>query len=148
MNSVSPVVRCWWWCIILFLRKSEQRLFPCDLKPVPPLACLLTSGFFIVLELTLHRLWVVGAWYSAFLDSSSCTLTRENQLRSEAGVLPGNWKEVIKNGVFQTTSDILLVEGNRLLGIWTALSFGLYCKIGWDFRPPVSWGLRTQLKAY
>lgn len=91
---------------------------------------------------------VVEAWHSALLDSSSCTLTGENQLWSKAGGLPGNWKGVIKNGLFQTTSDVLLAEGNRLLGIWTALGFGLNCKVGWDFRPPGSWGLKTQLKAY
>lgn len=91
---------------------------------------------------------VVEAWHSALLDSSSCTLTGENQLWNKAGGLPGNWKGVIKNGLFQTTSDVLLAEGNRLLGIWTALGFGLNCKVGWDFRPPGSCSLKTQLEAY
>lgn len=91
---------------------------------------------------------VMGAWHNTLLDSSSCIFTGENQLWSEAGNLPGNWTEVIKNGIFQTTSDVFLAEGNRLLGIWTALDFGLNCNVDWDFRPPGSWGLRKQLKAY
>lgn len=146
LDSVPPVVRCGVMHCFVFGKAGAEAIAlwatacpsPC-LPSHPSLPCPRAGP---------SQPGVVGAWHSALLGSSSCTLAGENQLWSEAGGLPGNWKGVIKNGIFQTTSDVLLAEGNRLLGIWTALGFGLNCKVGWDFRPPGSWGLRTQLKAY